>query len=445
VTEVWALPGYDVQALIGYGAAGEVWRARELESGDLVALKRLRADTDPTALAALRRDAAMLRALDTPYVVRLRALLGEGADAVLVLDLATGGSLTALLARRGSLDPAEVVTVAAPLAQALAAAHGCGLVHGNVTPSNVLFTAEGMPLLADLGVPRDASTDAAADVRALAAICHQLLSGTAPSEGETRAPLGLLAPSAPLPLVAAIEHALSDEPSARPDAAAFAAALRRSHAAAPVRFAEPGPSSPSPSPAPWPSPSPSPSPSPDVRPVPAPPADPATPAGRSRRPVLVAALAAVLVLAAGVGWASGRAAPMQPAAAAAPAVPDWTAVLDALDAARSRAFESGDATALSEVYAPGSAQLAADRAALLELVDSGRRARGVRHAFRRVEATSYDERTATLRVLDVLSAYDVVDGAGRVVQRPPGRSAAAFVVTLLHTADGWRLQQVQPA
>ncbi|MCU1591745.1 MAG: Serine/threonine protein kinase, partial [Frankiales bacterium] len=246
MTEVWALPGYDVQALIGFGATGEVWRARELSTGADVALKRLRPGADPAAVLALRREASVLRALDTPYVVRLRAVLGEGEDTVLVLDLAVGGSLAALLTRRGTLDPSEVVTIAGPLAQALAAAHGCGLVHGDVTPSNVLFTADGMPLLADLGLARLAGEslatvdgtaeyvdpavaaggrpDAASDVWALAAVCHHMLSGCAPHDGDSaddvldaaragaRAPLGLLAPSAPRPLVAAIEQALQADP-----------------------------------------------------------------------------------------------------------------------------------------------------------------------------------------------------------------------------------------
>ena len=82
MTEVFALPGYDVQALLGFGATGEVWRARELATGDTVALKRLRAGADAAAVDALRREAALLRTLDTPYVVRLRAVVGD----VLVLD-----------------------------------------------------------------------------------------------------------------------------------------------------------------------------------------------------------------------------------------------------------------------------------------------------------------------------------------------------------------------
>jgi hypothetical protein len=482
VTEVWALPGYDVQALIGYGGTGEVWRARELATGASVALKRLRDGADAEAVASLRREASLLRSLETPYVVRLRAVLGDGADTVLVLDLATGGSLARLLTRRGSLDPGEVVTVAAPLAQALAAAHACGLVHGDVTPANVLFTAEGMPLLADLGLGRLAgegpesvdgtaeyvdpavaaggSPDAASDVWALAAVCHHMLSGTPPHDGDTagevldaaragsRAPLGLLAPSAPRPLVAAIEQALQPDPSLRPDAAGFASALRRSHAAAPVRLTGGSPAA---------------VPGPDVRPThtvhrPATPAAAPDVRGPGRRRLAVAgAGVALLTLAAGIGWLSGGSTPAGlaavPAAAAsasrpaAPraATPDWRAVLDGLDAARAAAFASGDASLLTGVYAPGSPLLPADRAAIARLRAAGQLARGVRHALHTVVVRSYAGGAARLRTVDVLAAYEVVDPSGRVVQQAPARAARAFVVDVVRTAAGWRLQAVTPA
>lgn len=92
----WALPGFEVEELLGFGATGEVWRARERATGEAVALKRLRAGADAAALGALHREAALLRSLDTPYVVRQRAVI----DDVLVLDHAAGGSLAALLVRR---------------------------------------------------------------------------------------------------------------------------------------------------------------------------------------------------------------------------------------------------------------------------------------------------------------------------------------------------------
>lgn len=483
MTEVWALPGYDVQALIGYGATGEVWRARELSTGETVALKRLRPDADPAAVESLRREASVLRSLDTPYVVRLRAVLGEGADTVLVLDHAPGGSLAALLTRRGSLDPAEVVTVAAPLAQALAAAHACGLVHGDVTPANILFTADGMPLLADLGLARLAGSavagvdgtaeyvdpavaaggapDEAADVWALAAVCHHMLSGTPPHDGDSpagvldaaragdRAPLGLLAPAAPRALVAAVERGLEPDPAVRPDALAFASALRRAHAAAPVRLTGGVPAAAA---------------MPDVREthvVPAPPPGPAAAPEGSGRPrlVIVAAAVGLLALAGGVGWVSGRSGPVQlsavqaatPVASTSPATasvvavaPSWRTILGRLDQARSAAFAAGDPDALAAVYAAGSPLLAADRAAMSRLTAAGQRAQGVRHRIRSVATMRQNDRAAVLRVVDELVGYVVVDAAGRVVQRTAPRSAASFVVRMVRTGAGWRLQQITP-
>jgi hypothetical protein len=495
VTEVWAVPGYDVQALIGFGATGEVWRARELATGEFVALKRLRPDADPRALESLRREAAVLRSLDTPYVVRLRAVLGEGTDTVLVLDHAPGGSLAALLTRRGSLDPAEVVTIAAPLAQALATAHGCGFVHGDVTPANILFTAEGMPLLADLGLARlagEAGTsvegtaeyvdpavaaggepDEAADVWGLAAVCHHMLSGTPPHEGDSadsvldaaragaRAPLGLLAPTAPRPLVAAIEQALQPDLAARPDALAFASLLRRSHAAAPVRLlgAVPGADAP------------------QTRAThvvhqaasPAPSIEPDR-TGR-RRLALAAGAVALVAIAAVLGWLSGRSGPVPLASveaatagqangatvAAAPSrarpvnvsvaavIPSWRSIVGSLDSARADAFAAGDPAALAAVYAPGSPLLAADRDAIGRLGAAGQRARGVRHRIRSLAVVSHDAHVVVLRVVDELAAYEVVDAGGRVVSRTTPRGAASFVVRIVNTPAGWRLQDVTPA
>lgn len=482
MSEVWSLPGYDVQALLGFGATGEVWRARELATGDTVALKRLREGADPAAVEALRREASLLRGLDTPYVVRLRTVLGSGADAVLVLDHAEGGSLATLLARRGPLEPGEVVTIGGPLAQALAAAHSRGLVHGDVTPSNVLFTADGMPLLSDLGLARVAGErlasvdgtaeyvdpavaaggepDAAADVWALAAVCHHLLAGAPPHEGAepgavlsaaasgARAPLGLLAPSAPRALVEAVEAGLARDPAARPDAAAFAALLRRAHAAAPVRLTGGLPAA---------------GPVPEVRPthVVRPAAEPAAAPERRRLPqgvLLGAGLVVLLVLAAAIGWASGRAgddvaglpaasvtaSPSAAPSAVPPAAPVWDEALDELDAARAAAFSTGDVEALSAVYADGSPGLAADTALLQGLVDRGQTAHGLRHEVRSVEVLESGSDRVRLRVVDTLSAYEIRDSAGTVVSSAPARGEKPFLVELARTPDGWRLVGVRP-
>jgi eukaryotic-like serine/threonine-protein kinase len=482
-----ALPGYDVQELLGFGATGEVWRAVEQASGEQVALKRLRAGAPAAAADALRQEAALLRSLDTPHVLRLRAVVGEAADTVLVLDHAAGGSLASLLARRGSLDPGEVVTVAGPLGQALAAAHARGLVHGDVTPSNVLFTGDGMPVLSDFGVARAVGArpdrlegtaeyldpavagggqpGPASDVWALAAVCHHMLSGSPPHEGGTvdevlaaagdggRAPLGLLAPEAPRPLVEAVEAALQRDPARRPDAAAFAASVRRAHAAAPVRLRGERAGGPLPVP----------------RPTHAVPrhAAPAPAASVRRPPRWVApVLAAVLLLsvAGGVGWWLGRsgeppAAAVLPAASASPSVaspapapsppvsraPDWPAVLDGLDAVRAEAFATVDVARLDAVYAPGAPGRDADADLVARLAADGVTASGVRHEVVSVVEQERGPASARLLVVDTLTPYEVRDAAGQVTQRVPARGEATYVVELALVDDSWRLVRVTPA
>jgi hypothetical protein len=178
-----------------------------------------------------------------------------------VLDFQGGGSLASLLRTRPVLAPGEIVTVAAPLAEALAEVHGLGMVHGDLSPANVLFSTDGRPMLADLGVARlvRASTNGgvtaafadpsvldgapftpASDVYALAAICFTALTGAPPLTGDGasgRPPLSGLAPTVPRAMAELVESALAPDVAGRPDAATFAARLLASAPALPVRLA----------------------------------------------------------------------------------------------------------------------------------------------------------------------------------------------------------------
>ncbi len=149
----WRVRGYVLEQQLGRGGSSEVWRARIAATGERVALKRLLV---PGAgqLQRAHAEAAKLAVLDHPHLVRLHALVPDGSAAVLVLDLADGGSLAELIAVRGRLTEGEVITALAPVAAALAYLHGAGVVHGDVSAANVLFSARGTALLADLGVAR---------------------------------------------------------------------------------------------------------------------------------------------------------------------------------------------------------------------------------------------------------------------------------------------------
>src|SRR4051812_19511076 len=234
------VPGYTLEALLGRGGSGEVWRAGPRRGGAPGAGKVLVAG-DPERQA---EGAALLKALDHPHLVGLIEVVhrpGRGGipRVALVLELRAGGSLATLLARRGRLRPGEVVTAIAPVAAALAHAHENGVVHGDLAPGNIVFTAEGRPVLTDLGVARVLGEAAAAevtppyvdptvarggapgpasDVFGIAAAAFHALTGVAPWNAATPADtlsvaatgqlpdLAELAPDAPEGLVAVINR-----------------------------------------------------------------------------------------------------------------------------------------------------------------------------------------------------------------------------------------------
>jgi eukaryotic-like serine/threonine-protein kinase len=268
------VPGYVLEELLGRGGSGEVWRARPRAGGPPVAVKVLvRGDPDRQV-----REASLLAELDHPHLVRLhqvvrREVRGGATEVTLVLDLLAGGSLAGLLTRRGRLRPGEVVTTVAPVAAALAQAHDRGVVHGDLSPGNIVFTAEGRPVLTDLGtarlvgeagraevtpayvdpvVARGGAPGPASDVFGVAAAAFHALTGIAPwnaadpagtlavaARGEVP-DLALLAPEAPAELVRVVTRGLSLEPHLRGSAAAFALDLRHACRPEPVRLPVPG-------------------------------------------------------------------------------------------------------------------------------------------------------------------------------------------------------------
>jgi hypothetical protein len=424
----WEVPGHDVLELLGYGSTGEVWRARERSSGQLVVLRRL-AGSDREAVAEVRRQATVVRSLPTRHLVRLRTVTRSHGDDVLVLDHAGGGSLEALLALRGTLSPGEVVTVLAPLAEALGHAHAHGLCHRRVRAPRVLLTSDGMPVLEGLGL--ESLYDAAdsldptgvlgstADVWALGALGRLLLTG----EGPTGDRLAEQVPAAPLPLVRALEAAMDPDPLARPAAADLAATLLAACPAAPL-LGLPHP----------------PLPPEQKRPVLA-----------NRRPALIAAAAGVALLGViAIGWtwgarsadATASVARARSSASQAPAV-DWVAQVQRLDGVRAQAFNEASPAILNSVYAPGSPALAADRASLAALARRHARVQGLTHRVLSATRIGADGDETVLRVVEQLTAYTLVDAHDKAVERHTAGPAVTQEVVLVPGADGWRVREVR--
>jgi eukaryotic-like serine/threonine-protein kinase len=167
--------------------------------------------------------------------------LSDGRVAVVMPHL-LGGAVDALVRARGHLSPGEVVTVLAPVASALGRLHDLGVVHGDVSPGNVLLDLDGRPLLADLGLghvvgdisPGVWGTDGyvapevlmgadptpASDVYALGALGWLCLTGTVPGPPGLRPALSdvCLAGDGSEPVVRALATAISAEPRDRPGA-----------------------------------------------------------------------------------------------------------------------------------------------------------------------------------------------------------------------------------
>lgn len=144
--------GYRVVAPLGHGGSGAVYRA--LDGDDrLVALKLLHPHLgeDPAARERLSREVATLQKVRHPAIARVLDAEIEQSDAFVVTELVEGDDLGAWVRSHGPLPADELATVAEQLRAALAVVHAAGILHRDVTPSNVLMSERG-PVLIDFGI-----------------------------------------------------------------------------------------------------------------------------------------------------------------------------------------------------------------------------------------------------------------------------------------------------
>lgn len=220
---------YDVVRELGHGGMGAVYLVRDPRDGTEFAAKVMYPEA-----AAVRdyfvkrfiREAEIAMTVVHPNLIRVYDV-GRDPDTGLgymLMDYVSGGSLKDKLMRRlidgkGPFPVQEAVAVVRQVAEALDAAHSCGIVHRDVKPDNILFTADGTLKLADLGVAKvsesDASTlltmssvvvgtpaymapeqmtsshavDSRADVYSLGIVLWELLAGERPTAGASAAEL----------------------------------------------------------------------------------------------------------------------------------------------------------------------------------------------------------------------------------------------------------------
>lgn len=227
---------------IGRGGSSRVYEVRDQATGALFALKV----APPTGAGRrgdpLSREVEVLRGIRHRHLVQVQGTADTSWGEGVLMEYMPGGSAADLVAARGPVRLGEAVTVIAPVAQALAALHGAGAVHGDVSPGNILFTGEGMPKLGDLGLaslvgqpgvpggtpgfaaPEEAgssmtkSLHPARDVFSLGAVAWFLLTGRAPAPTSHRPPLGSLVPAVPDEFSLLIEECLQEDADLRPAA-----------------------------------------------------------------------------------------------------------------------------------------------------------------------------------------------------------------------------------
>src|SRR5713101_4648336 len=144
---------YEIQAPLGAGGMGEVYRARDTKLGRDVAIKILPQifTSDPERLARFEREARMLAALNHPYIGAIYGIEEAKSVHALVLELVEGDTLAEQL-RRGSVPVAEALAIARQIADALESAHERGIIHRDLKPANIKITPDGNVKVLDFGL-----------------------------------------------------------------------------------------------------------------------------------------------------------------------------------------------------------------------------------------------------------------------------------------------------
>ena len=234
---------YRLQAMIGEGGMGAVWKASN-ELLDLpVAIKLIRADLDRSSLRArLQIEARAAAKLGHPAIVRVFDVGETGfGDPFIVMELLQGETLGKMISR-GRLSAARAVQLLLPVIEALAMAHARGIVHRDLKPDNVMIAVEDQriqPKILDFGIakltdPRDIDhklteigvvvgspdymspeqargrddVDASSDIWAMSVVLYEAVTGVTPfAASNYNALLRAIVEDAPKSLV---EHAAGD-------------------------------------------------------------------------------------------------------------------------------------------------------------------------------------------------------------------------------------------
>ena len=252
-TELIALDQWRVVRHLGSGSSATVWLLEHTVTQRTVACKFPRtADhhaelSQEAELAAGLAHENLIRAEPMQAYPELSSAQQVGAT---FWEYVPAGSLESLISAAGALSVAQTVTVLLPMIQTAQYLHERQIIHGDLSPANILFDLDGRPVLIDLGTVRATAhafhtagtpgfvapeiqepnrkvegLGSAADVYALAAIGWFCLTATSPGSQQSRMPLSTLRPGLEQEIAEVLEACLSTEPMLRPALSQLLAAV----------------------------------------------------------------------------------------------------------------------------------------------------------------------------------------------------------------------------
>jgi len=258
---------FQLTTRIAIGGMGEVWKAKDLILGRIVAIKVLKEEYtgDPGFLQRFRAEARHTALLNHVGIANVFDYGEEEGSAYLVMELVPGQPLSSIIEHEQVLSPDRTLSIMAQTARALAVAHAQGLVHRDVKPGNLLITPDGRVKVTDFGIARLAdqvpltqtgqvmgtaqylapeqatgqTATGASDIYSLGVIGYECLTGHRPFSGESQIAIALaqvndapppLPESLPRPVRALLMSMLAKDPKNRP-----ADAIKLSEAAEAIR------------------------------------------------------------------------------------------------------------------------------------------------------------------------------------------------------------------
>lgn len=152
-----AIPArYEVIEELGRGGMGIVYRVRDIETCEVVAIKILKPEiaADPAMRESLRKEVCLARRVTHKNVCRIHEFTRSETTACISMEYVSGETLLSKLQRRGALPPVDAVGIAVQICAGLGEAHAQGIVHRDLKPANIVIAHDRTVKIMDFGVAR---------------------------------------------------------------------------------------------------------------------------------------------------------------------------------------------------------------------------------------------------------------------------------------------------